>query len=282
MKPDNDDARQALEAILRDTRGGMSDAEVNEVVSRELDKGEEMDADLISEALCEAPEEGQKEANWTAIERRLGAFREKAPSALKRRAWVRAAAAVLVVLTLVSVGTATNAFRWDSLVTVFRPFAEYLGIHLAVEDLGSAGTVEKVMGKSTDLVAETISQSIRDVQQVPESLHGYPSVPSWIPRGYAFKYAEVFYDSTESSLLIGYTNGDTELFVQTITYDKATTRTAINVVEKDVAEGQKVAQATITENEGIVNATREDDLACYMVWGRLSREDISAVIASIK
>lgn len=289
MKPDNN-ARRALEALLRDAREGMSNAEVSGSISRELDKGEEMDADLVAEALSEAPENPEagtirKAANWEAIERKLDKQEHNRASAATRGVrWIRAAAAVFVVFALISVGTiATNAWRWDFLVKVFRPMMDTLGIHMNVEDLGSVGELERAATTATpDTGPESVSRTIRDERQVPKTVRGYAAVPSWLPDGYAFNYAVEFNDYNESSLLIAYRGGGVEMFAQTIVYSDDA-KTAINVMEKEVQKDvQRPKEIEIVENDGVINATFEDNLACYTVWGRLSREDISAVITSIQ
>jgi hypothetical protein len=289
MKPDND-ARQALEALLRDEREGMSDAEQNELISRELDKGEGMDADLVAEALNEGHPEGRearKAANWEAIERKLDERAiARTSKAKSRRQWMRAAAAIMAVFALVSIGTvATHAWRWDFLIKIFRPVTEdTMGIHLNVQDVGSAGErrkAEATTAPEADL--ESSSQTIQDESQVPKTVLGYNAVPSWIPAGYSFSYAVAFNDYNESSLMIVYRKGETELFVQTFAYDRGTSATAVNVMEKEVQGDSQGSQGIeIVENEDGVNATCQDNLACYTVWGRLSREDISAVITSMR
>ena len=292
MKPDNNDARQALNALLRDTNGGMSDADVNALISRELDKGEAMDADLVAEALRDQessnPEAraSHSTANWEEIERRLDQQeRARAVSHKSRIRWIRAAAAVLMTFALVSLGAvASYAFRWNTLVKVFRPLVEdTLGIHMNAGDLGGAGNVERAESSMPSIDEPvSISVTIKDESKAPRTVRGLKATPSWLPDGYVFNYAEVFDDHNEASLLVAYRKGQTELFVQTIVYGSDTTAAAINVVEKEDQEDTEVPKTVITENEGLVNATREDDLACYMVWGRLSRDDISAVITSIQ
>ena len=290
MKPDNN-ARQALEALLRDEREGMSDAELNELISRELDKGEGMDADLVAEALHEGQEdtnnrEARKAANWEAIERKLDERAFARTSKTKSRMqWMRAAAAILAVFALVSIGTViTSAGHWDFLVRIFRPTAEdTMGIHMNVQDLGSAGEREKAESTEVpDAGSESASQTIHDISQVPKTVLGNNAIPSWIPEGYVFSYAVEYNDYNESSLLIVYRKGETELFVQTFAYSDDQS-TAVNVMKKDVqGDTQGPGGIEIIENEDGVNATWQNNLACYTVWGRLSREDISAVITSMR
>ncbi len=274
MKPE--EARQALDTLLGDARGDMAEAEIDELISRELDKGEAMDADLVSEALREGEMGAHKGENWAAIEKRLNGT-----VLPKRRMWSRMTAAAAIIIALISVGAAgTYAARWDFLVQVFRPMMETLGIHINVEDLGSAGDVERDEGRDPE--AEYTSVTIKDERSLPRTVRSIKAVPSWIPEGYVFKYAELFDGFNESSLLISYSNGKNELFVQTIVYGENTARTAVNLVEKEAEDGAENApRITITENEGIVNATKESGLACFMVWGRLSQSDILSVITSI-
>lgn len=293
MKPDNE-ARRVLSALLRDAGEGMSDAELDALIGHEMEKGEEMDADLVAEALRdqaeqESPEEAasRRTANWTAITQKLDQRKGagKSPFGRRRAWWAHAAAAVLIVLGLISLGAvASYAFRWDSLVKVFRPFVEEtLGIHMNVEDLESAGEIVKQESAEPPAIEqELISETTREVSKVPKTVHGFAAVPTWLPEGYTFNYAELFDDHNEASLLIAYRKNDVELFVQTIVYSEKAI-TAINVVEKEAQIGRQNAKAVdIVENNGIVSATCEDNLTYYMVWGRLSRDDISAVITSIR
>lgn len=286
MKPDTD-ARRALSALVRDARKGMSDADLDALISRELDRGGKMDADLVEEAVKDPQDARQPAfdmaANWAAIEKKLDQ-RGRAASSGKRRAWrAQAAAAVLVVLVLASIGTAvTDADRWDNLVKVFRPFANTLGIHLNVQDLGGAGEVERNDLTQPDIDQESVSRTIRDEREVPGVVLGIAAKPYWLPEGYAFHAAEVFSDFNESSLTITYRKGTSELFVQTVAYAGDDTLTAVNVLEKDDKEAEVAQGITITENEGVVNAVRENGRSLHMVWGRLSREEITKVIDSIK
>ncbi len=275
MKPE--EAHQALDTLLGDARRDMADAEISELIDRELDKGEAMDADLISEALREGQTGANKAENWAAIEKRLnGAVQPK------RRMWSRMTAAAAIIIALISVGAAgTYATRWDLLVQVFRPMMETLGIHIHVEDLGSAGDIERTEGRDP-VETEYTSVTINDERKLPRTVRSIKAVPSWIPEGFSFEYAELFDGYNESSLLISYSDGENELFVQTIVYGEDTARTAVNLVEKEAEDGaQNAPKVTITENEGIVNATMESGLTCLMAWGRLSQSDIISVITSI-
>jgi hypothetical protein len=191
---------------------------------------------------------------------------------------MQAAAAVLVVFALISLGLATDAGRWNFLVRIFQPvMEETLGIHLNAGDSQSAGRVEKETSFPDDMSESVI---IREEGKVPKAIKGYAAVPAWLPDGFAFEYAEVFEDSFESSQTVAYRKADLELFAQTVVYKDA--ETAVNVVEKNARDDARNArEIAFTENEGVVSATCEDNLACYMVWGRLSREDISSVITSL-
>ena len=282
MNPDTV-ARRALSALLRDAREGMSDADRDALIARELDKGGKMDADLVEEALKEARHPSfDMAANWAAIEQKLDQRGRTATTGRRRERWMQAAAAVLAVLVLASIGTAvTNAGRWDSLIRVFRPFANTLGIHLNVSDLSSAGQVEKRELIQPDIAEESVSRTIRDERDVPVTVQGIAARPSWLPEGYAFFSAEDFKDYNESSLTITYRKGASELFVQTVVYAGDETLTAVNVLEKGDKEAEAAQGVTITENEGIVNAVRERGRTLHMVWGRLSREEITRVINSI-
>ena len=286
MKPEDKD-RQALDALLQDAGRDMTDEDLDRMIDRELDKGEQMDADLVSEALAgretEDSEDAQarNDANWRAIERKLDA-REHAP--WKRHThWMQAVAAVIAVGMVISLGLATEAGRWESLVRIFQPFVEEtLGIHLNAGNPASDGKVQKeaVTTAPDDTVPVDAAESvtIRDESKAPKTVGGYNAVPSWIPEGFKFQYAQVFEDSFESSQTTAYKRADVELFVQTVVYMDA--KTAINVIEKD-AERDDLKKIAIIDNEGVVSATYENNLACYMVWGRLSREEISQVITSL-
>jgi hypothetical protein len=269
---------------LRDAKEGMSDADRDALIARELDKGGKMDADLVEEALKDARQPSfDMAANWASIEQKLDQ-RGRAASPIRRRArWAQAAAVVLAVLLLVSIGTAvTNAGRWDSLIRVFRPVANTLGIYLNVSDLSGVGQVEKREQAQPDVAEESVSRTIRDERDVPGAVQGIAAKPSWLPEGYAFFAAEEFKDYNESSLTITYQKGASELFVQTVVYAGDETLTAVNVLEKGDKEAQTARGITITENEGIVNAVRENGRTLHMVWGRLSREEITRVIDSIR
>ena len=283
MMPEHD-ARQALEALLRDGEG-MSDADIKDLIAQELNKGDEMNAGFIAQIVEEA--EGAQfptfdaTANWTAIEKKLD--RRKRASASRK--WALAAAAVLAVFAMITVGTVNSeAWRWDFLIRVFRPVMTTLGIYVNVKDLGSAGMIEEsAKTTSPDAEAESVSQVLRDEREVPNTVLGIAAKPSWLPDGFAFQYAQVFNDFNESSIMITYRRDSTELFVQTVVYPENATLTAVNVSEKDDNKEAKVANSiTIIENDGVICATMVDNLAYYTVWGRLSQEDISSVITSIR
>jgi hypothetical protein len=282
MKPD--DSRQALEALLRGE--GMSDAELEALVAQELIKGDEMDADLVAEVANEA--EGahlpafDATANWAAIEKNLD--RRKHSGAFRR--WTLAAAAVLVVIVFATLGaTVTDAGRWDYLVKVFRPIAETLGIHVRIDDVGSVADLvrpDDTEAAPSDAEQEAKSQTILDEHEVPTSVRGTAAKPSWLPKGYTFCSAEVYDDYNESSITIFYRKDSAELFVQTVVYAQNDELTATNVLAKDDKETEVAHAITFTENNGVVSAVHEDNLALHMVWGRLSREEISQVITSIQ
>ena len=284
MKTDHD-ARQALEALLRDDREGFSLAKLKELVAQELSKGDDMDADLVAEALRSmdgAQPTFDMAANWAAIEKKL----EQRHTALSKRhtRWPVLVAAFLTVFAVISVGTlTTEAWHWDSLIRVFRPIMGTLGIHVNVDDLGGAGEVVRTEATmSPGMGSETVSRILRDESEVPNTIRGIATKPSWLPEGYTFHSAQVFDDHNESSLMITYRNGPTELFVHTVVYPGNDTLTAVNVFEKDDKEAEDARSVTIIENDGVITATSEDNLAYYMVWGRLSRADISSVITSIR
>jgi hypothetical protein len=284
MKPDTG-ARQALGALLRDAREAMPEAELDALISRELDKGGKMDADFVEEAVKDA--EGAQTAfdaaaNWTAIEKKLD-LRNRSAASKRRPGWTRAAAAAVAVIALATIGTAvTDAGRWDALVKVFRPFARTLGIHLNVQDVDSVGVLEKPLDlPQPGLEQEAVDKTIQDEREVPDTVRGIAAKPSWLPEGYAFHTAQVFNDFNESNLTISYRKGSTEFFVQTVVYADNDTLTAVNVLEKGDGEAEVVNGITIIENDGIVSAVREDGLTLHMVWGRLPREEIIRVIASI-
>ena len=286
MKKDHD-ARQALETLLREE--GMADEELETLFAQELMKGDEMDADLVVEVVTEAEAEQQPTfdatVNWATIEKKLDQ-REYHPSTRRWSArWALTAAAVLAVFAMITVGTAnSDAWRWDFLIEVFRPVMTTLGIYVNVEDLGSAGMIEEsAKTTSPDAEVESVSQVLRDEREVPNTVLGIAAKPSWLPDGFAFQYAQAFNDFNESSLMIAYRRNSTELFVQTVVYPENATLTAVNVSEKDDNKEAKFANSiTIIENDGVICATMVDNLAYYTVWGRLSQEDISSVITSIR
>jgi hypothetical protein len=281
MKPEEKD-RQALNALLKDAGRDMTDAEVDEMIDRELDKGERMDADLVAEALVGRETEDVKdaqarsEANWKAIEWKLHAM--KRATRMRPMRWIPAAAALIAVGMILSMGIKTGAGRWEELVRIFQPFVtETLGIHLNARDPASDGKVEKE--PETDSEGMTESVTIREERKAPGTVHGYAAMPAWLPEGFVFEYAQVFDDGFEASQMTAYKRADgVELFVQTIVYLDAST--AVNVVEKD-AKKVDLTKISVVENKGVISAIYENNLACTMVWGRLSQSDIMSVITSL-
>ena len=279
----DNDARQALEALLRDGEG-LSDADLDVLIVQELNKGDGMDADLVVEVVNEA--EGVQQpffdaaANWAAIVKKLNLRKQTGTS----RRWA-AAAAVVAIFTLVTVGTiTTEAWRWDILIKIFSPVLDTMGIHMRVEDVGSVEILDGLVISTSsplDEKPEVKSQAIHDERQVPETVQGIEAKPSWLPEGYTFHSAQVYKDFNESSLTITYRKGTSELFVQTVVYTSDSTLTVVNVLEKDVQEAEVTKAITIVENNGVITAIHEHDLTFYIVWGRLSREDISSVITSM-
>lgn len=276
----NYDARQALEALLRDGREGISHAEIKAMIDLELNKGDEMDADLVAEAFQDASMKQpafDMEANWSAIEEEMDQREHSAAPRRRYTRWALRAAAVLAVFAMITVGTvSTEAWRWDFLIKVFQPMMATLGIHVNVEDLGIVGEVDR------SYTLQSSETTYLEESEAPHTVRGLAAKPTWLPDGYVFHSAQSFNGSNESSLMITYRKGASELFVQTVVYAQDDTLSAVNVLVKDDKEAEVSKAITITENNGVVSATVQDNLAFYMVWGRLSRADISSVITSIR
>jgi hypothetical protein len=60
---------------------------------------------------------------------------------------------------------------------------ETLGIHMNVQDLGSAGDVEKSEEIQPGSDTELESVTIRDASKVPKTIRSSPAIPAWIPNG---------------------------------------------------------------------------------------------------
>lgn len=287
------------------------------IIARELAKGDDLDADLLFEAaelhlaqsgepmIEETPEEREARLKdgWNELLRqheiRQAHSNEGSPKPVsstpgkrpkQRRVLRKIAAAVACCLLLGTLSiSAAYAFNWEFLIHFFQPLMETLGIHMNLDESEQAGDLAKSNAtpepaqEETELPGRVVSQRIMDIAQVPDEIMGYRAKPTWIPEGYAFEYADYLDDVIEKNVFIAYGNGEDSLFVQVQLYaDPALIATnSIEAQPEQEGVSEIVDGILLTEDRSMFKATYTDDLAYYMVWGKLSKEDILSAITSM-
>lgn len=278
--------RDALSSMLRD-RGieVYTYDDIDKLIHAELDKNaEDIDADLIDE-LVQLKLELDASGTQSSI--------MPAPARGKhRRTGLRKVAIVLVLLLTLSIAVmgVASAFNWADLVRVFAPIFETMGIQLNLDEVRDDNVYENsgVMENSLDDAdewPEVESVLVEQESDMPDMLRGYSVKPQWIPEGYHFNYGDVFDHPVEANAIWAYTNGETEVFVGVTVY-----AVGVDVSTYDVEWGIDIEASRasyedgiqIIEDYGTITATWIDEVAYYMVWGKLPREDILSIITSIK
>lgn len=277
--------REALRAMLND-RGieVHAHADIDQWIQAELDKdAEDIDADFVDELV-----QLKMELEAGAAQ---GARASEKPvrRSTHRHPGMRRVSIALIALLVLSVAymSIASAFNWADLARILKPLLQTIGIHMNVDEERGEDVYEKPEGEMAQdeddgLWADTQSRCVEDSAEVPDTLDGYSTKPTWIPDGFRFNYGSVFEGPSEKNTTIAYTDGKRELFSQVIVYPQSN-EAATNQVELHI-EAERVTFESgiqVIEDHGTVTATLVDGAAYYMVWGKLPRQDIVSVMTSI-
>lgn len=291
----NDDIEALIEAELAKGDQRMDSARVLALIDLVLKRQGWMNADgeLIRDGQP-LDLEARRGDNWRRLEDKMNAT-EPVKEKPTRRGWLArskrglTAIACCLLLLVTSFGAA-QAFGWDFLVRIFRPVMETLGLNLNVSPDEGAGDLirkQEAPERHEQAVPEVISQRISERSQVPQSFGPFRALPSWLPRGYQFSYAEIYQDYNEGRLFSCYRDGDDELFVQIVAFSDIS-YVAANSFEQQIEDARIAAGAETADNPAFITdgdfctGIYSGELAYIMVWGNLSQADISAVITSLR
>ena len=230
-----------------------------------------------------------EEANWSAISSRLPHPRRRS-GRLGRAIRIAACVAVCCVVLGVSSLKVAEAFQWNFMLRILQPFAGTLGLTLNVntsddvqlpEKEDADGAPEIAVGVEPDEDSDVLQRSFSALSEVPASLSGNPTIPGYVPEGYAFDYAAEYEDSFETRLLLCYRSGQDELFVQTVTY-KDPEYITVSALEKDPDLENTSGNPALYSNESTNVGVYVNDTSYLTVWGSPSQSTIAAIIQSMR
>lgn len=275
--------------MLGDLKEEVRTEDLERFVQEELKKDEEvMDTQALAEALellhgpDEARKQADKEAVWQAIERDLPRRKADKPRHGRFARKMGLAAAVLSVLLVTSFGCA-YAFNWQFLVRIFEPIASRFGfvVNVAPEEFDPPNRIID-SGEMEGLDAQVMGKEVYErLEDVPQTIDGYPVIFPWVPEGFEFINATYISDPQIRSICSLYQCGEDELLIECTVCADSDIVSVMTFEKNDdsgiehLISGRKV---TIGVNAVTVSAVWEDALAYYNIWGNTTIENIEKII----
>lgn len=255
------------------------------MLERELAKPEdEMDVRLVEELLdalgAEEPAEGTKEIVWAAIEQKLHEEKKSRRAFMFRR--VAACAAVFVVLSLATLGTA-KAFNWTFLLKMLAPVEETFGIRSANNPEGET-TVDPSLYTVED--TEFVQLQYALAEEYPDEWAGFRVEPVWMPERYSFIDGSLYDDGEVAVLSCAYMNGEdffnmtTTFFSNEETVSSYEYERTLEIPDIDEIAGKSVTVYRNTDEDRL-SASWIDGNAHYFVVGDLTENELIEVITGL-
>lgn len=281
--------REMLEIVKRlhtDTELEMTRDDLERILDEELSKPEnQLDTELIQEIVL-LLEDGatiqEQEAAWrdTAVKLQEQPQKKRKPSVA---AWAARIAAVLVValgLMVLTYKTA-EAFNWQMLLRLMRPFAETFMLYSGEQPVPTAAPVEAYgdSGKAAE------SRDYTSLDEAPDMLLGYPVKPYGIPERFAYLQSSVYSDDLNTSVTHMYADDQGVcIFTVMILHDdglmsgQAYERTVEDAAERYIA-GCRVT-FYFNSDDATMSASWVKENAQYSLFGMISEEELMTIVES--
>lgn len=279
----NQKKMKIMERLANDPILEMNDDDLEQLLEAELAKpADEIDSSLVEEILdalnAPAPTPEQSEASWQVIKEHFTRqAKARTTRTIKR---FGAVAAVVIMIMFVSLRDA-EAFRWTLIEKILKPVAETFGIVIDDQESIIPEENEPTLYSIEDAPSEYIEYN--SLEDVPETAHGYPIRPNWIPEGFEFSSASQFIGPDSEIYSIDFFNQDAWFGFRAyiITSDSAIYSQEFER-NLDIPIEMQIGNHIVTF---YTNATDETQYAFwihenahYSLTGNLSVDDISAFV----
>ena len=277
--------RDLLEIMKRlriDAETEMTRDGVESMLNEELSKPEEeMDAELVQELvlLLEDGVSGQAQENaWKATAKQLPGKRWH--PVMKWGARIAAALVIVLGLTVLTYRTA-EAFNWQQLLRLMRPFAETFMLY-AGEQPGSTVTSGEKYGDGVK--AEEPCQ-YAGIEESPELLQGHPARPGGMPERFAYLQGSYYSDDLNTTITHVY-SCDGGICIFTLVILNGQEHTVSHQFERTIAETQDVYIAGFpvtyyfNSDDATMSAYWTQDNARYSIFGVINEAELELIVES--
>lgn len=262
----------------------MSRDDLELMLEEELTKPEdEMDPELIQLILAtleDTPSSKAQRESWKQIEQKLSSKRQWLP-AMNGLTRIAAIGVILVAVMFATYGTA-QAFNWEFLLRLMRPFAETFRLYSG--DSPTATPVPDASHIYGDIVLDITQKEFTTLEECPSEIAGYPIKPVWMPEQFAYMQGSLYIDALLTTVTHTYSSDAGFCLVDITILDDSGSNNAFEYEHTNAANtvNAYVAGYKTTfyyNNEGILSsASCIVDTAHYSITGNVTKDEIIRIL----
>lgn len=268
------------------TESEMSRDDLEKLLEEELTKPEaELDAELVQmilEMLEEGPSTEQTHKSWQQIDGKLSSRRQWLP-AVNGLARIAAVGVILVAVLFATYGTA-QAFNWEFLLRLMKPFAETFMLYSGGSpEVTPATEISEVY---TDELVESTQTEFISLADCPDKIAGYPVRPEWVPERFAFVQGSMYADMHVKAISLLF-SGDAGICLIDISVFAADNEVDSYSYEQlpDENRGRYIAGYPVTfyhnTDDSTLSASWIVENVHYWITGAMTEDEIACILESM-
>lgn len=276
-----------MERLANDPALEMNYDDLEQLLEAELTKpADEIDTVLVDEILdamnAPEPDPEQMRRSWHAVKASLPRqAKAHVPRAIVRFGAVTAAVIMIMFVTL----REAEAFRWTLIEKILKPVAETFGIVITNQEDTTPEENESTLYSIEDAPSTFIEYA--SLEEIPETAHGYPIRPKWIPEGFTLSGASQYSSFDIHIYSLDFVSGKkwVNFYIHVLTDDEAIYSYEFER-NLDVPIELKVGQHDVTfysnRDDEIQSAFWVHENAHYRLSGNLSVDEVITFIDHMK
>lgn len=280
------DKLEIAKRLRLSTESEMSRDDLEKLLEEELTKPEaEMDAELVQmilEVLEDGPSTEQTHKSWQEIDGKLSSRRQWLP-AVNGLTRIAAVGVLIVAIMFATYGTA-QAFNWEFLLRLMKPFAETFMLY-------SGGSPEVTPAPEssevyTDELVEITQSEFMSLADCPDEIAGYPVKPDWMPERFTFVQGSIFDDMHVQAISLLFSSDAGICLIDISVFAADNEVDSYNFEQQpDENSGRYIAGYPVTfyhnTDEPTLSASWIVENVHYWITGAMTEDEIACILESM-